>query len=113
MSEPRYEYTFRMRENDFHNQTYGGCYSWTGASIRATRRLQKNAAKVAVPVLLFQAGRDTMVKKHGQDIFCQRAKHVQCVYLEESKHEIFNGTAEIREAYYEKLFAFLDANRSK
>ena len=113
MSKPRYEYTFRMRENDFHNQTYGGCYSWTGASIRATRRLQKNAAKVTVPVLLFQAGRDTMVKKHGQDIFCQRAKHVQCVYLEESKHEIFNGTAEIREAYYEKLFAFLDANRSK
>ena len=113
LSEPRYEYAFRMRERNVHFQTYGGCYSWTGASIRATKRLQKNAAKVTVPVLFFQAGRDTMVKKQGQDIFCQRAKNVQCVYFEESKHEIFNGTAEIREAYYEKLFAFLDANRSK
>ena len=113
MSKPRYEYAFRMRERDVHNRTYGGCYSWTGASIRATKKLQKNAAKVSIPVLLFQAGQDTMVKKKGQDIFCKRAKNVQCVYFEDAKHELFNGTAKIRDSYYEKLFEFLDANRKR
>ena len=113
MSKPRYEYAFRMRERDVHNRTYGGCYSWTGASIRATKKLQKNAAKVSIPVLLFQAGQDTMVKKKGQDIFCKRAKNVQCVYFEDAKHELFNGTAKIRDSYYEKLFEYLDANRKR
>lgn len=111
MSEPRYEYFFRLREQDVHNQTYGGCYSWTEASVRATEKLRRNAGKISVPVLLFQAGRDTMVKPKGQELFCKKAKNVQCVRFEQSKHEIFNGTEDILESYYEKIFDFLDRNR--
>ena len=76
-----------------------------------TEKLRRNAGKISVPVLLFQAGRDTMVKPKGQELFCKKAKNVQCVRFEQSKHEIFNGTEDILESYYEKIFDFLDRNR--
>lgn len=111
LSEPRYEYVFRMREQDIHNQTCGGCYSWTEASVRATEELQKKASKIELPILLLQAGRDTMVKSRGQKLFCKKARNVQCVCFVQSKHEIFNATEEIRASYYERIFDFLDNNR--
>lgn len=108
LSEPRYAYAFYQRELTPEFRTYGGCYSWTRATIAATKKLQKNAEKVQVPVLLFQAGCDSMVMPKGQEIFVERSGNTRMVRYKDSKHEIFNATPEIRDAYYREIFTFLE-----
>ena len=109
LSEVRYAYVFRQRKQTPEYRTYGGTYAWARASLRATRRLEKYAEKVKIPVLLLQAGKDTMVKPGGQEKFAARAKNTKLVRFPESKHEIFNGTARIRERYYREVFGFYDS----
>ena len=61
-SEPRYAYIFNQREQVPQYTSYGGTYAWTRASIKATKQIARDAGKVQIPVLLCQAGRDTMVR---------------------------------------------------
>ncbi|MCR5143682.1 MAG: alpha/beta hydrolase [Lachnospiraceae bacterium] len=107
MSETRYRYVFEMRQSEPHYTTYSGTYAWARASAKATKKLQKNASKVRIPVLLFQAGLDTMVKSGGQDKFAENAVNVKMVRYDASKHEIFNASEEIRRDYYLKIYEFL------
>lgn len=109
LSEVRYAYVFRQRKQTPEYRTYGGTYAWARASLRATRRLEKYADRVKIPVLLLQAGKDTMVKPGGQEEFAARSKNTKLVRFPESKHEIFNGTARIRERYYREVFAFYES----
>ena len=112
LSESRYAYAFHQREVIPEYRTYGGCYSWTRATIAATKKLQRNAKRVQIPVLLFQAGRDSMVMPKGQEIFVERSGNTRMVRYEDSKHEIFNATSKIREAYYQEIYTFLEAQRN-
>lgn len=107
LSEARYNYAFDMRLSDEHFSSYGGCYAWTRASIKATDKLLKNAGKIHIPVLLLQAGRDTMVKAEGHAVFKEKAENVTFVQFPESKHEIFNATNETLPRYYKEVFGFL------
>lgn len=109
LSRARYEYVFRLRKEVPEYTTYGGTYAWTRASVQAIKKLAKNAGSVKIPVLLFQAGRDSMVRPEGQRYFAEHAKHVRTVTFPDSKHEIFNATEEIREAYYQEIFAFYES----
>lgn len=109
LSRARYDYVFWMRKKIPEYTTYGGTYAWTRASIQATKDIANNAEKVKIPVLLFQAGRDSMVRPEGQQYFADHAKHVRMVKYEDSKHEIFNATEEIRKAYYREMFVFYES----
>jgi lysophospholipase len=78
------------------------------ASLRAVRKLHKNAKLVDTPVLLFQAGNDKTVKPGGQKRFAKKSKNTKLVVITDSKHEIYNGNDIIRKEYYHKIFSFLD-----
>lgn len=106
LSEMRYQYVFSQRQKEPHYTSYGGTYAWTRASIKAIRQVQKNAKKIKIPVLLFQAGMDTMVKPEGQNRFAQKTPNTCLVRFDDSKHEIFNALEDVRKEYYRKIFYF-------
>ena len=109
LSRARYDYVFRQRKETPEYTTYGATYAWARASIAATKRLLKEAGKAEIPVLLLQAGKDNMVKPEGQEDFARQSKDTRLVKFPESKHEIFNATDEIREAYYQEIFGFYES----
>lgn len=110
MSRQRYSYIFQKRLEDADYRTNGGAYGWLLASIRSVKELgkKKNAAKIEAPVLLFQAGKDTLVKAAGQERFAARLKWADFVYVHDSRHEIYNAEDEVREAYLEEIFDFFE-----
>ncbi len=105
-SEPRYAYIFKQREMVPSYTSYGGTYAWLSASLAATKEIEKNAARVQIPVLLVQAGKDTMVKPKGQEIFAQKSGNTRLLRFDESKHELFTARYEILLPYYQEVFDF-------
>ena len=108
ISEVRYHNSFSKRLQDKNYRTNGATFAWTLASLKALRKLQRNAELIETPILLFQAGKDSTVKPGGQKRFAKRTKHTQLVRIPDSKHEIYNASTELIELYYQKMFAFLD-----
>lgn len=107
LSKARYDRIFEKRIADAHYQTYGGTFYWTLASLRAVIRLHKNAHKVKIPVLLYQAGSDTVVRNRGQDRFIAKVPGAVKCFAKDSKHEIYNSKTQMRREYYENVFQFL------
>ena len=64
------------------------------------------AGKVKIPVLLCQAGRDTMVRAEGQEYFAKNSGNTRIVRFPDSKHELFTATYDIMLPYYEEVFDF-------
>ncbi len=108
LSEARYRDIFEKRVQDTNYQTYGASCAWTLASLRAIRKLQRQAGQVKIPVLLLQAGRDTTVKPGGQKRFAEKSQNTRMVVIPDSKHEIYNAGAAIRKDYYDIIFGFLE-----
>ena len=103
----RFDYVLRQRRNYPEYQTGGTTLGWSSASIRSSKRMLKNAGKIAVPVLLLQAGEDTLVENDAQDAFAEAADQVQIVRIENAKHELMNGNGKTRRLYYQEIFRFL------
>lgn len=108
-SEARYKYCFNARLSDAHYRTYGGTYAWLKAAVRAYYDIMKNAGQIKTPVLLFQAGRDTLVSAKAQNEFAEKVTNISIEVFENSKHEIFNAYDEDRYKYYERVFEFLNS----
>lgn len=106
VSEARYAYVFAQRQKEPHYTSYGGTYGWTAASIRAIRQMHRQADRITVPILLFQAGLDTMVLPKGQEQFVAETGRTTLVRYENAKHEIFNADREVRIDYYRRIFSF-------
>ena len=107
MSEVRYYYQYKQRQKHESYRTNASTYGWAMAALSASKEIIKNASAIAIPVLLFQAGKDTMVENYAQDMLAYKNKHIQLVRFDESRHEIFNATDDIRLKYYNWIFKFL------
>lgn len=108
-SKARYDYVKEQQLSDVHHQTCCATYGWMAASFKADKKILKNASKVTTPVLLFQAGKDTLVRPEGQNGFAKKAHDVTIVRYENSAHEIFSDAYETRVDYYNRLFNFLQS----
>ena len=71
---------------------------------------KKNAECVKIPILLFQAGKDTFVKPGGQNKFSKYAKDCKLVRIEESKHDTYNERDKIFEPYINQVIDFYKSN---
>lgn len=107
-SRPRYDYAFRQRQETPEFTTYGGTYAWSRASVSALKKIRRNAAAVQIPVLLLQAGEDTMVKPGGQEYFAKTSGNTRLVAFPGARHELFNALPEQRYRFYREIFAFLE-----
>lgn len=108
ISKARYDHIFNKRLQDENYQTYGASNGWTLASIRAIRKLHRNARRIITPILLFQAKKDTTVKPEGQIRFAKNTINTQLVIVPDSKHEIYNGSTKMIEDYFSKILEFLN-----
>lgn len=80
---------------------------WVNQSLKATKKIDKLAAKVKIPVLMFQSGLDLIVKLPRQDSFCN--KHASCkkIHFAQGHHEILQETDTIRDVAINEIKAFL------
>ena len=109
-SEDRYRYQFEQRLQNPAYQTWGGTWAWAAAAKNASRKVLLNADKCVVPVLIGQAGRDTMVKPQGQLLFKLRSHSTSIVRYENSKHELFGSVDETVEKYTKDMITFFNAH---
>lgn len=107
-SKARYDYQFEQRLLNEYYQMYGGTFGWVSASLKANRELLRYAEKVCIPLIMFTAGNDHLVKAEGQLTFAKKSSDTMVINYTESKHEIFNSVDYIRTDYYARIFDFLD-----
>jgi len=110
LSEARFRYIAKKRDENVNCHTSGGTYSWALASLLAQKKAvsSENAAKITIPVLLFQAGNDTMVRPKGQEKFVKQCKTAEMVIVTDSKHEIYNADETIQQAFFEEIIDFYE-----
>lgn len=112
LSPARYQYMFDQRLQNTCDQTSSATYGWAIASMKGVKVFHKNADKIRVPVLILQAGKDTMVDISGQDRFQKENPHVRIERFPNAKHEIFNSTTEDRSRFYDLLLdCYFSSNR--
>ena len=108
LSEQRYAYIFNLRQQNVRYQTYSATYGWTKAAMEACKKALKNAGKVENPILVTQAGQDTMVLPEAQETFVKRAKNATLLCFPDSKHEIFNALEPVRSSFFDSVFSFYE-----
>lgn len=108
LSEARYFYIFQKRLADKNYRTCGATYGWSDAGIKAIKKLHKNSYKVLVPVLVFQAGMDSLVMPKGQRCFANNTVNTQLKIIKAAKHEIYNASLPARVEYYKEIFEFYE-----
>lgn len=65
---------------------------WVAESISATRKAVANASEINIPILIIQAGADSVVTPEGQNEFFKNitsCKNKQLINIAGAKHEIF------------------------
>ncbi|MGL5345804.1 MAG: alpha/beta fold hydrolase [Peptostreptococcaceae bacterium] len=104
----RYILYFNKQISNKQLQTAGGSFHWLNESFKAIKYItsEENAKNVKIPVLLFQAGKDTFVNSRGQNIFAKYASNCRVYEIKEAKHEIYIETDEIFNKYIEKVLSF-------
>ncbi|MFA9376193.1 MAG: alpha/beta fold hydrolase [Lachnotalea sp.] len=108
-SNVRYSYYFQKRLNNEHYQNNCGTYSWLKQSILATKELLKieKLQKINIPIIIFQAENDSLVKANSQNLFAQGVKDAQIVFVPISQHEIYMARSKIITPFLNKLFEFI------
>ncbi len=106
MSRKRYDYICHIREKTPEYQLGGATYGWMSAAVWAAKEIRRGVGNIRVPILMFQAGRDTFVRTDAQDWFAEHSAQTKLVRFPESKHEIYNASDEIRKDFLNQAFAF-------
>lgn len=112
-SEARHTYYKEQRRNDPAYQTCSASYYWGREAINAGEFVisPAQAKKVQVPVLLFQAQLDTLVKPSAQKKFIRRIADGRLMLVENVRHEIYRAPNEVLEPYLEEIFEFYEGGK--
>lgn len=110
MSEERYEYQFNQRLKDESYQTWGATWGWANAARNAAGLAVKNAKDIMTPILLFQAGNDSVVKPEGQNLFKERSRYTSLVKVDGVRHEIYAANDEIVDRYVQDILVYYNAH---
>lgn len=113
-SEARYDYYQDKRKDQVQLQTCCASYGWLRWADILYQYLMKEAWKhIEGPLLFIQAELDTVVSNEEQQRFIEYLKgntlcRLEFVQIEGAKHEIFNGSNDVLETYWETVFGFLN-----
>ena len=107
-SECRYLYYHAKRLADPTLQTCAPSIQWGKEAAKAgvQARSIRETSRIKIPVLLFQAGNDTVVKNASQDLFASRTPSCELVRIPNMKHELYMTDSDVLIPYWEKIFAF-------
>lgn len=90
----------------------GPSNQWLREAIRATWQREELAQRIATPILMFIAEDDRYVKRNGQYVFCQRAKHCKTFEVgRNSRHELLLERDEIRDEVLTQVIRHFDSAR--
>ena len=108
-SEARFRYYDEIK---FANKEYQNCaptYSWSYESLGVTKKILKKGAPegIKIPVLLFQAKKDTTVINKEQDRFISRVPNGKKEEFD-TKHEIYRSPDGIMKPFLDRLFGFFE-----
>lgn len=106
-SECRYLYYFKIRSNDIAFQTTDPSINWGKEAVKACGRVvsRRSVCRIRIPVLLIQAGNDTVVKNASQDLFVSRS-NCDVFRVEGMKHELYMTDSDVLIPYWERVFDF-------
>lgn len=106
----RYCWYLNVQRDHEEFQNNAATYRWLEESILVTRTLMKqsNCDKLKLPVLLLQAGRDTMVENRVQNQFVQRLPDCRLVQFPTAKHEIFRSEDGVVKEFTEAILTFVE-----
>ncbi|MGL4912414.1 MAG: alpha/beta fold hydrolase [Romboutsia sp.] len=109
-SQKRYSTYFKKQLEHKELQTSGGSFNWLREAFNATNTLikEENASKITIPVVLYQAGKDTFVRPGGQNKFAKHVKNCRLVLRENAKHEIYIEKDEIFNIYIDEVLKFFN-----
>ena len=108
-SDCRFRYYTRKKLADTRLQTCAPSMNWILEAVRASRLAcsKRETARIRIPVLLLQAGRDTYVRADAQERFAARVPGCELLHLPALKHELYMSDSPDLIPYWERIFAFL------
>lgn len=108
----RYEYLYEKIKNNKEYHNGGSSALWYIESLKATKILtkKKNASKVKIPILLFQAELDNHVIPKAQDKFAAYAENCKIVHLKGSMHGTYFEKDDILCTVFNKALSFYETN---
>ena len=106
----RYHYYYQKRLADKKLQTWSPSLGWGMESAKACTRVTSAfwTSRIRIPVLLCQAGNDTVVKNASQMKFLSRVPQAEFYRVPNMKHELYMTDSDMLIQYWERVFAFLD-----
>lgn len=105
-SMPRYLYQSKLKIDDKSLQLNGGSIAWLKASFNATDKLIKDSELANLPILIFQAENDTLVKPEGHSRFISNAPQASLIFVKDAKHELYNTPNTLLIPYFNTIFDF-------
>ncbi|MCR5655530.1 MAG: lysophospholipase [Lachnospiraceae bacterium] len=108
LSEVRFLYLFGQRLEDIHYQTAGASLGWIMAAVDVEKQILKHTDRIQTPIVLMQAGMDSLVDPVGFDQFMARVPQTKIIVYENSKHELFNAGTDVRKQYFSDVLHELD-----
>ncbi len=108
--EKRYYIYFNKQLEYDYLQTGGISFNWLNQSFKAMNKLLKkdNIDNIKSEMILFQAGKDTLVKPDGHEKFISKANNCEFIKFEDAKHEIYIERDEILDKYIKEVLKFYD-----
>lgn len=90
-------------------QTSAATYQWLRESLTQTTKAlnPNNTARVQIPVLLLQAGKDTMVLPDAQNLLVERLPNAKKIVFPDARHESFRGDNEQVERFMDEVLTFV------
>ena len=109
-SKCRFLYYRSKRLADRALQTTSPSIGWGKEAVKACARVTSfsHASRISIPVLLLQAGNDTVVKNAAQDLFASRVKNCKLYNVPGMKHELYMTDSPVLIPYWEKVFSFFE-----
>ena len=105
----RYHYYYQRRLSDKRLQTRSPSIGWGMEAAKACARVTSRCwtSRIRIPVLLCQAGNDTVVKNSSQNRFVSRVKGCRFFRMPNMKHELYMTDSIMLIQYWERVFSFL------
>ena len=109
-SRARYDYYQKKRVGSDYLQNCSPTYSWIREGVGVTKTLldPKNAQKINTPLLLCQAGQDTIVRLGPQEEFMKLVPGAKLMRFDNARHEIYASEDETLRGYVAAVLDFLD-----
>lgn len=109
-SESRYRRWYKEICSNNEIQRGGASFKWLYEALDNIDFLLKNEdkEKIKTPILLFQAGKDSLVGDKGQQKFKEICENCNIIRYEKGKHELYLENDEILFDYMNKIFDFLE-----